>query len=523
MVNFPVKNHTGIFHDSEVMFIEAPIGIFMSTPDGRVLSANPYAARMFGYDTPQEALSGVSHISQLYANPDDRTALIDILNSQGAIHNYECRLKNKTGTAFWASINVRVIQKEDQDDTYYIGFITSIDRAKQAEEELKVNEARYKELVDNANSIFLRMDSQGNVIYFNEYAQSFFGYKAEQIIGRNVVGTIVPEVDVKGVKLDRLIQEIGKNPEKYSNNENENMLACGTRVWIAWTNKAITDAKGEVVEVLCIGRDVTDMRNALDRMHASQARYKAIVEDSPAMLCRFLPGCKLTYVNDLYCQYFNRSREELLGKSFLSLIPESHHKSFLANLASLTPEDPVISHEHEVITPDGDIRWQRWTERAIFNAQGGLMEFQSIGEDVTELKQIQNELKASNEKYHAVYKKSPIAISILDKHGGILDSNPACQELFGFKDGEAMKGYQLLQHLTIKESNRQRLNKGMTITVHQTLDFQHLKELFQWNSSRIGFACLEVRITPLGLSIDEGYMLQMQDITWCARSKATAV
>ncbi len=504
------------FHDPHSMFMEAPIGVFTSTPQGQILSANPYIAQMFGYDTPQDALNAVSHISQLYADPADRAVLVDVLIRQGTIHNYECRLRHKDGNVFWSSINARVIQKEDQ-ETYYVGFITNIDRAKRAEEELRRSECKYRELVDNANSIILRMDTTGNVTYFNEYAQSFFGYKAEEIIGRNVIGTIVPETDMKGDKLRYLMENIGKNPEKYSNNENENMLRCGTKVWIAWTNKAIADAEGNVSEVLCIGRDITEMKNALHALDVSHSRYRAIAEDLPVLLCRFLPGCKLTYVNQAYCQYFQKSIDDLVGKSFLTLIPKSDHKMFLENLSSLTPESPVISHEHQVMTHDGSIRWQRWTERAIFDDKGVLREFQSVGEDITERKRLDAELKVSREKYRAIYYKSPIAIAVLNKNGEISDANPACVGMFGFETGQDMKDYAMLKLFSIKEEKSKRLNMGETITCHQTLDFEQIKNEFKWKTSRIGFISLDVKITPLSIYPAEGFLVQMQDITWDAR------
>ena len=124
---------------------------------------------------------------------------------------------------------------------------------KRAEEAVQESEARYRELVENANSIIFRMNTKGEVIFFNEFAQQFFGYAEEEIVGKSVIGTIVPKTDTSGQDLAAMITDILSNPERYASNENENIRRNGERVWVAWTNKAIfnEDLKG-----LIIARDI---------------------------------------------------------------------------------------------------------------------------------------------------------------------------------------------------------------------------------------------------------------------------
>ncbi|MDD2443356.1 MAG: PAS domain S-box protein, partial [Desulfotomaculaceae bacterium] len=127
-------------------------------------------------------------------------------------------------------------------------------------------------------------------------------------------------------------------------------------------------------------------------LEASEARYRAIVEDQTEMICRFLPGGELTLVNEAYCRCFGKKREELIGKSFMTLIPEDDHDLFYKHLASLSMENPVSVVEHRVILPGGEVRWHQWTDRAIFDGYGRLVEFQSVGRDVTKRKRAEEEL-----------------------------------------------------------------------------------------------------------------------------------
>ncbi|MFC1833658.1 PAS domain S-box protein, partial [Thermodesulfobacteriota bacterium] len=137
---------------------------------------------------------------------------------------------------------------------------------KQAQEALRESEARYREVVQKANSVILRMDCLGNVTFINEFARRFFGFEGPEILGRNVVGTIVPERESSGRDLAAMIQDIGRHPERHEYKENENMRSDGERVWIAWTNRGITDETGRVVEVLCIGNDITGSKLSHERL-----------------------------------------------------------------------------------------------------------------------------------------------------------------------------------------------------------------------------------------------------------------
>jgi PAS domain S-box-containing protein len=120
---------------------------------------------------------------------------------------------------------------------------------------LKASEERYRHIVENANSIILVMDTKGNITFLNEFAQRFFGYYKNELIGKNVIGTIVSERDLSGKDLALMIQDIVKNPERHSVNENENIRHNGERVRILWTNKAIIDDNGKIKEILCIGNE----------------------------------------------------------------------------------------------------------------------------------------------------------------------------------------------------------------------------------------------------------------------------
>jgi PAS domain S-box-containing protein len=127
------------------------------------------------------------------------------------------------------------------------------------------------------------------------------------------------------------------------------------------------------------------------RLRRSQEQYRSVVEDQTELICRFLADGTYTFVNGAYCRYFQCTPEQLLGEKFWKFIPEHQKPASRACLASITPEHPVASIEHEVKGLDGEMRWQQWTDRGFFDERGRIIEYQAVGRDITERKQADEE------------------------------------------------------------------------------------------------------------------------------------
>ncbi|MEA1948023.1 MAG: response regulator [Thermodesulfobacteriota bacterium] len=129
-------------------------------------------------------------------------------------------------------------------------------------QKVQESEKKYRDLVENANSIIMRQDIKGNITFFNEFAQKFFNYTEHEILGRSVLGTIFQNTESTKNHLDRRLALLKHNPEQPIINESESMLRNGTKVWIAWTYKPIFDNDGNFKEILCIGNDITELKHA---------------------------------------------------------------------------------------------------------------------------------------------------------------------------------------------------------------------------------------------------------------------
>jgi diguanylate cyclase (GGDEF)-like protein/PAS domain S-box-containing protein len=121
------------------------------------------------------------------------------------------------------------------------------------------------------------------------------------------------------------------------------------------------------------------------RLENSEAKYRGLVDAMPALVCRFGPDYTLEYVNDAYARAFGAAPDDLLGRSFMEYIPEQDRPTVTASIAALSPASPTSTQEHRVITPGGDIRWQRWTD-TLLSDNGGCPSYQAFGVDITDLK-----------------------------------------------------------------------------------------------------------------------------------------
>ncbi|MCD6406242.1 MAG: PAS domain S-box protein [Planctomycetes bacterium] len=175
----------------------------------------------------------------------------------------------------------------------------------------------------------------------------------------------------------------------------------GMPIWAAVTAHIVHNEEGGIKYIDGMIEDITERKHAQEALRESEQQYRAVVEDLPVLVCTFRSDGTITFVNETYCRYFGKKSEELVGKSFSMLIPEEDRAFVDSQFGSLTTDRPVVTYEHRVIAADGGVRWQRWTDRAIFDDDGRVVSFESIGEDITEERSLREQLQQA-EKLEAL-------------------------------------------------------------------------------------------------------------------------
>lgn len=178
-----------------------------------------------------------------------------------------------------------------------------------------------------------------------------------------------------------------------------------------------------------------ERKQIAEALRASETRYRTVVEDQSDLICRYRPDGTLTFANSAYCRNAGRPREDLLGKNFLSWVPESDHKAIQSILAHLTSDAPMSVAEHHTVTPEGET-WKLWTRRAIYNEAGALVEYQAVGRDITEQKQAEQALRTSEERMRLAVQNLPVMVDAVDETGTIIMWNRECERVTGYSAEE---------------------------------------------------------------------------------------
>lgn len=187
---------------------------------------------------------------------------------------------------------------------------------------------------------------------------------------------------------------------------------------------------------------VRTIRLACERHRSQQhlaqpsQRYREILDTRSEMIFRYTPDFIVTYANRAYGQHHNLSPEEMIGRNILELIPEEDRARAKAHVESLSASNPLGSSEHRSILPDGSVSWSLWTDQAIFDASGNLIEFQGTGQDITPLKQLELTVRDQNKLYRIIFENSFDGLMLTAPDGRIFDANPAACAMLGYSKEE---------------------------------------------------------------------------------------
>ena len=161
----------------------------------------------------------------------------------------------------------------------------------------------------------------------------------------------------------------------------------------------------------------------------STQRIGSARSSAAELVCEFGCDTLLTFVNEAYCEFFGRTREELIGRSFLELVPVELHDKIRDHLADITAAPREIAYEHEVLLPDGSRAWQEWVDYPVLDENGAVASFRSVARDVTERRRVEQALRESEANWRSITENSPDHIMTVDRDGQILFINHTVPDL----------------------------------------------------------------------------------------------
>jgi PAS domain S-box-containing protein len=268
-----------------------------------------------------------------------------------------------------------------------IGFALDITEKRKTEMKLRESENKYKELVENANSFIFKLDTNGKIIYCNEFAEKFFGFTKKEMYGKDPTETISPKIESSGKDLSEVFRKLYADPDKFPININENIKKNGERVWIAWSNKAMFDKAGKRKGHMAIGTDITSRIKTEEALNVSEIRYRRLFETAhDGILILNSQTGQITDVNPYLEKLLGYSKSEILNKKLWE-VGAFKNMSAAKDAFKILQKDGYVRYEDLPLeTKDGSLVDVEFVSNTYI--ADGILVIQCNIRDITERKKI---------------------------------------------------------------------------------------------------------------------------------------
>jgi PAS domain S-box-containing protein len=247
---------------------------------------------------------------------------------------------------------------------------------------------------------------------------------------------------VSALAIYSLLQGIGPF---VTNTERDSLMLIGSYIGIlAVTNMLLAAAAAE--------------RRAAERaVSESEKRFRAVVEDQTDLICRFKPDGLLTFVNEAFCRFHGKRSDELIGTNFFQTLSKEDAAVPLSYINSLPPDEPVVSFDHRLHSPDDQVVWHQYRVRRLFQEKGPAgagREFQAVIQDITQRKQSEQALRASEEKYRSLIDHIPDVVWTADANRDLIYISGNAVKVLGYSAEEFLGGQLWLDRIHPEDAAR---------------------------------------------------------------------
>lgn len=251
---------------------------------------------------------------------------------------------------------------------------------------------KYRYLIQNAKSIVLRIDMAGNIAFCNEYANEFYGYKPDELLGKPIIGTLIPEKNLEGEPMKRYLNRLLRNPSAHPFNEVMNIRKNGEIVWVAWANKSVLNRDNVMTELLSVGTDITDRKLMEEALRQREKQYRLLAENVTDVIWGLDADARYTFISpsDEFLRGFKRY--DVLGRPIGDFLTPASLRlldevlTLLSSESSTPDQQPYETIDLEFTCKDSSTIWLENKVGILRNENGEKIGVQGVGRDITDRK-----------------------------------------------------------------------------------------------------------------------------------------
>ena len=356
-------------------------GFWIVDTAGRFLEVNKTYCEMSGYEEEELLHMDISDVEDVKTAVDINAHMQNI---QSKRHDrFESRHRRKDGSVFDVEVSV---QYRPLDEPQCVVFIRDITERKRSEEALIQSEQKWRDVLVNTPQIGIALNPDAEIIFVNNHFLKLTGWKEDEVLGQNWFDLFIPEEireEIRGVFAT--VMKSGET-QGLSSYENEILAKDGRFLNISWSNVLTKNSEGEIMDVTCLGIDLTERRRAEEELAKREANYRLLVENQSDVVVKVDLEGRFLFVSPSYCRMFGKTEDELLNQQYMPLVHEEDREPTAKAMEALFSPPHTAYMEQRALTKTG-WRWLAWADTAVLNQEGGVIEIIGVGRDITEKKE----------------------------------------------------------------------------------------------------------------------------------------
>ena len=408
------------------IFELASVGIFRSTPEGRILLANPALAAMLGYESPDD-LRELDLGQDIYLRPEDRAALIARYERSAEPWTVEVEWRKRDGTPLWVQISAHSVPDDAGHALYFEAFVQDVTERRRSVDALRLSEVRYRALATNLpdTSVFL-YDHDLRYVLVDGPTLERVGLSKEALEGRTIFDVLTPAQAERLVPLRRaaLRGEVVEFEETYKGRTHAVHLL------------PIRDGSGAIIYGLGVAVDVTERNRAQERLADNESRLRAIIDAEPECVKVLDANGHVLTMNPAGLAMIEAdSPEQIVGQNVLRVVAPGYHKAF-ADLSRRIFAGETGTLEFEIIGFKGTHRWLETHAVPLRGPKGDVHSVLGITRDITTRKHAEQALRDSQERLQLVARATNDAVWDWDLVTDDLWWGEGFLQMFGYTSDE---------------------------------------------------------------------------------------